>query len=628
MASNGADGKSWGEMADATNTPVVEKCPQCGTEIDTSLFSFFAQIHCPECLSKIRVRTKVDHFTLIDKLGQGGMGAVFRARDEYLQREVALKVLRKDISASSEEQKKLSEEARRTASINHPHVIKVFSFGSVGGQFYLAMELVQKGSLDDLMQRRPRVAEIQGLSVAIQIAGGLQAAWEAGLIHRDIKPGNILFVDSSTVKLVDFGLALVMDEVAAQKGEIWGTPYYVAPEKLDGGDEDFRSDIYSLGGSIFHALAGRPPYEAETASMVALKQLKSRPVSLQMYAPDISDETNYVINRMMAKDPAERYQSYAELIEHLDYARQKLLEKIRSKQSDAPVKVERGAKAQRSVIGMIMLGVTVCFLLLGIWGVMNRVKVAEMFGLKGMTEATTVGSGARLAMEKARQLVLGGNLRSGIQVLEPLVESDEVPEPEKSWAALQLGMFLFLQGEEKEGSAVFGRLYEAGLFSDEEKQLGLANFFVEMGRLLSQGRPLMNASLQDFDKDGFGAMAYLLFGVNDWVYGDTASAAESFAEFQKATPVRAYGWIAEYHPMAEELQAGEPVFASLLEAAALAQTTLTIDRGLEMIGEAKRKFATTSILRRQLEVLASKLEAKKASGGEGGGIPGAASGEL
>ena len=190
------------------------------------------------------------------------MGSVYKATDLNLNREVALKILKKECSANAEERAKLEEEARIIASINHPHVVKVFSFGEDQGQFYLAMELAEKGSLDDLMSVQQRLSEAQVLRVGIQIAEGLDAALEHNLIHRDIKPGNILFADPQTAKLVDFGLAVVMDEVAQARGEIWGTPYYIAPEKLDNQPEDFRSDIYSLGGTLFHALAGRPPYRS------------------------------------------------------------------------------------------------------------------------------------------------------------------------------------------------------------------------------------------------------------------------------------------------------------------------------------------------------------------------------
>ena len=184
---------------------------------------------------------------------------------------VALKVVRKEFSADAEYLAKFEREARITASVNHPHVVKVYSFGSDHGLFYIAMELVDKGSLDDLMNLQGRVAEIEALTVGIQVAQGLQAAHQKGLIHRDVKPGNILFADAQTAKIVDFGLALLAAHEAEERGEVWGTPYYVAPEKLDHQPEDFRSDMYSLGGTLFHAIAGRPPFEADTASMVALK---------------------------------------------------------------------------------------------------------------------------------------------------------------------------------------------------------------------------------------------------------------------------------------------------------------------------------------------------------------------
>src|SRR5207248_4534759 len=129
----------------------------------------------------------------------------------------------------------------------------VFSFGQDHGLFDIAMELVDKGSLDDLMNLQGRVAEAQVMEVGVQIADGLNAAHQRGLIHRDVKPGNILFADAHSAKIVDFGLALLMEHEAEARGEVWGTPYYVAPEKLNHEPEDFRSDIYSLGGTLFHA---------------------------------------------------------------------------------------------------------------------------------------------------------------------------------------------------------------------------------------------------------------------------------------------------------------------------------------------------------------------------------------
>ncbi len=252
---------------------------------------------------------------------------------------------------------KFEREARITASVNHPHVVKVYSFGSDHGLFYIAMELVDKGSLDDLMNLQGRVAEIQALGVGIQVAQGLQAAHQKGLIHRDVKPGNILFADAQTAKIVDFGLALLAEHEAEERGEVWGTPYYVAPEKLDHQPEDFRSDMYSLGGTLFHAIAGRPPFEADTASMVALKHLKSKAVSLQAFAPDVSSATAYVINRTLNKDPDQRYQSYAELIEHLEYAKAQLIDAADGPRKPRQRVVVEGASQQKAagIITLVMI---------------------------------------------------------------------------------------------------------------------------------------------------------------------------------------------------------------------------------------------------------------------------------
>lgn len=248
------------------------------------------------------------------------MGTVYSAVDINLDRPVALKALKISLQDNPVECENLAKEARATALVNHPHVVKVFDFGQAQGQFYLAMELISGGSLDDLIQESQVVSEVMVLKIGIQIAQGLDAALAKGLIHRDIKPGNILCSDAETFKLVDFGLATAMNDSPVSCDEIWGTPYYIAPEKLDEKPEDFRSDIYSLGGTLFHALAGRPPYDAKSPSLVALKQLKSRPVSLQSFAPSVSNETAYVINRMMSKKPENRYQSYDDLIDHLSFA--------------------------------------------------------------------------------------------------------------------------------------------------------------------------------------------------------------------------------------------------------------------------------------------------------------------
>ncbi len=282
----------------------------------------FAKVTCPGCGFQLRVERIFENYRVVEPLGTGGTGSVFKACDTRLNRLVALKLLRKEFAGDESFVAKLQEEARLTASINHPHVVDVFSVGHDHGQFYVVMELVDGGSLDDRMEDEKRISERQTLELGLQVAQGLQAALRAGLIHRDIKPGNILFADAQTAKIVDFGLALLAEQRAETAGgEIWGTPYYVAPERLTNEPEDFRSDLYSLGATLFHALAGRPTFTEETVSALELQKLKAHPLRLQEVAPEVSAETAAVIDRMLRPDPAERQSSYEELIEQLQSAR-------------------------------------------------------------------------------------------------------------------------------------------------------------------------------------------------------------------------------------------------------------------------------------------------------------------
>ena len=267
---------------------------------------------------------------------------VYQAHDPHLGRLVALKVVRSDKAANEEVLQQLLAEAGVTASVNHPNVVRVYSVGNAGGRFFIAMELVGGGSLDDLMEKSGPLPEARVLDIAIQIASGLQAATQVGLVHRDIKPGNILFADPQTPKLADFGLAIFEQHSAA--GEVWGTPYYMPPERLRGEPEDLRGDIYALGATLFHALAGRPPFEAKDSSQVALKRLHSPAPSVLTFAPKVSNATAFVIKKMLEGDPNARFANYEELIESLQFARNELGTKPAAK-SRVVVDTEQGSKS-------------------------------------------------------------------------------------------------------------------------------------------------------------------------------------------------------------------------------------------------------------------------------------------
>lgn len=304
--------------------PTAQTCPSCGTPVDTTAAEPLARVPCPNCGKKIRVERTFDHFVVVETLGVGGMGTVYKARDTQLDRFVALKLLRTDLGGEVDHNARLQQEARVAASLSHPNVIQVFDSGTAHGQFYVVMELVDRGSLDDLMTLQPRLPEAQVLETGIQVAKGLRAALRRGLIHRDVKPANILFTEERGAKIGDFGLASVATQRSETAGTLWGTPHYVAPERLSNEPEDFRSDIYSLGATLFHAVAGTPPIEASTNSAAALRELKQRPLDLAVAAPDVSPSTARLLQRMIAPDPGQRFSSYDDLVRELELARRAL----------------------------------------------------------------------------------------------------------------------------------------------------------------------------------------------------------------------------------------------------------------------------------------------------------------
>jgi len=299
---------------------MIQTCPACGASVDTRDAEPLAEIACPQCGEKVRVERMFDHFVVVETLGVGGMGTVYKARDTLLDRFVALKLLRRDLSSQPNYTSQLQQEARIAASVTDPNVVQVFSSGTDHGQFYVVMELVDHGSLDDLIEQRTSLPENLVLETGIQVAKGLRAAHRQGLIHRDVKPANILFVDEHTAKVSDFGLAGAAAQGSAAEGVIWGTPYYVAPERLSNQAEDFWSDIYGLGATLFHAIAGKAPIEGNTNSAALLLELKQQPLQLRTVAPKVSEAAAAVFQRMIDPDPAQRFSSYDELVAELEQA--------------------------------------------------------------------------------------------------------------------------------------------------------------------------------------------------------------------------------------------------------------------------------------------------------------------
>jgi serine/threonine protein kinase len=513
--------------------------------MDVSEVEPLAAVVCPECGAPSVISTTIDHFELVDVIGHGGMGAVYKAHDTSLDRMVALKLLRKS-SGSPEQIAQLETEAAITASINHPYVVRVFSTGTDHGRFYIAMELVEKGTLDSLIELQGRVAEAQVLEVGIQIASGLRAAQHAGLIHRDVKPGNILFSDSHTAKIVDFGLAIFAEDEAKMRGEIWGTPYYVAPEKLDHKPEDFRSDIYSLGGTLFHALAGRPPFEAENASMVALKHLKSEAVSLQAFAPHVSSNTAYVINRTLAKDPEQRYQSYDELIEHLEYARTELFTSGGKPQQTRRVVMETDQEKQ--AMGWVVMGLIGVIIALGVTVFLLRDRVFSS-GENSNATADDITSKSQAVFARAFEKLAEGRAAEAAEILAKIA-AQKPAQPVLNWANLYEGLAQLAAGRRAEASVTFAKVEARGPYSKKDADKALAGFFVEVAQKMQGESAIDPSTVKVTNTSGSETAALLLYGVKNWELGAYPGAADLLRRFRQAVPAGKDAWIADLKPVA------------------------------------------------------------------------------
>lgn len=265
------------------------------------------------------------NFEVREVVASGGMGTVFRAFDTKLERMVAIKMLKREVADDKQVMESFYREARATAALNHTNIIHIYSFDEHEHAPYLVMELADHGSLDSWITADGVVPELNVLQIGAKVAAALDSALQHNLLHRDIKPGNILFNEYGEPKLVDFGLARAAEADDEYESSIWGTPYYVAPEKIQRHGEDFRSDMYSLGGTLYHALTGHVPFEAETVEQVVAGHVHTPLTPPNVVRPELSQETSDAIATAMAKDPTQRFASYGDFVVAMENARGRLL---------------------------------------------------------------------------------------------------------------------------------------------------------------------------------------------------------------------------------------------------------------------------------------------------------------
>lgn len=409
--------------------------------MDVTDFHTFESVHCPECDHPMTVPARLGNYLLLEELGRGAMGCVYLALDESLGRYVALKVMRKEFGDDPEMLDKLQEEAKALAALNHGNVVQIYQFGRERGQPYFVMELLDGERLEELIVDNKNLDEVRSLEIMADVAHGLAAAHGAGLTHGDIKPANILMDGEGVAKVVDFGLARFM--ASDEEIELWGTPYYIPPEKGKKEREDARSDQYSLGATMFHVLAGRPPFDADEPAQVVVAAMTEPTPVLKEWREDVQDKTSALIRRMMTKNPARRFPTYASLQADIQDALQAARAAVEDRKREAEGIPEE--KPKKGKLTAVLMASAVLIAAVGGFAVMKNAAPSEATypGRSAhlpFTEQETFG--LQTAVKQLRMGEIEG-MASSLQGVAAKLPKDHVS---RSWASLYNGILLLYAG--------------------------------------------------------------------------------------------------------------------------------------------------------------------------------------
>ena len=249
-----------------------------------------------------------DRYQIIKSIGEGGMANVYLAYDTILDRNVAVKVLRGDLATDEKFVRRFQREALSASSLSHPNIVEVYDVGEDNGQYYIVMEYIEGCQLKQLLKKRGRLTLSEVIDIMLQITDGLSVAHDAHIIHRDIKPQNIMILDSGLVKITDFGIAMAMNSTQlTQTNSVMGSVHYLPPEQANGKGSTLQSDIYSMGILMYELLTGELPYKGDNAVEIALKHLKEKIPSVREKLPEIPQSVENIIIKATAKNPKNRY---------------------------------------------------------------------------------------------------------------------------------------------------------------------------------------------------------------------------------------------------------------------------------------------------------------------------------
>ena len=356
-------------------------------------------------------------YEILDFIGRGSSGAVYRARQLAVDREVAIKILHPHLARESRSVRRLQREARTTARLAHPHIVSAVDMGEADGRWWYAMEFVDGPSLGQRLRAEGRLREREALRLFIPLCEALEHLWEHGVVHRDIKPANILIDKTGGARLADLGLAVAEDDPSITgTGGTLGTPHYISPEQaVDPRKADVRSDIWSFGATLYHAVCGRPPFSGDSAAEVLSGVLYSRipdPLDLET---GLSSRLALVLRKCLTRDPARRYQNPHELLLDLERVRERRAPKIRRGLLD-PVQ-RRADQARRLALGAtagLVVVLAALFLVLPRWLAHEPVP-----GIAEPSDAGPFEPLSELAERRARGLGKPAELLGDLLALEP-----------------------------------------------------------------------------------------------------------------------------------------------------------------------------------------------------------------
>jgi len=537
-------------------------CPNCLGKMDVTDEGPFTRVRCPGCGDEVRVKTEMGGYRLVRRVAFGGMSVVYVARDPTLDREIAVKVLSEDYSADRKREEQFEREAKLTAAVSHPNVVRVFTVGRAFDRFFIAMELVSGQSLEQRMSVHGALPEDDVISLALQVVEGLRAAKGAGLIHRDIKPGNILIDDNGTAKIVDFGLSLLAEGGPLPAEALWATPDYVAPEALEHAGEDHRSDIYALGATLYHALSGISPIETKEISTRALRQAKRNVPPLKKAAPWLSSEVVRIVEKAMAHNPAKRFDLYEEFHLSLETAREVLEARGQHFPVHGAVRAQRRErqKTHRRAwlaggTALAVLFATATAFLVG--KIRNSDRADE--GPAGPVPVIVPGSDPTLdpesameinaAYEGARQALAEDDFVVAEQQFMRVWHHEDSPVPTAAWAGFEATVAAYLDG--RSGDA---RQHLADLLDFLVKKRGQET---KLGRrLLSSIEVLTALSFVPEERvpklldDPFRATAFFAMALKLWEQGQLERAHGMFERLSHSGPWPETEWMEVYQELA------------------------------------------------------------------------------